>query len=176
MQDMMLLLPSSLCISMKTLHSVENFATFSALYLVLGEGYGRCWWARPGAAELPDQDALALRQHHKRQLQIRRLIPRVMLQLTSPQTESDQSAAAGKEAAGAAADEARPRSGDMRFTSPVCTGMLQPLVPHITSLVKLGCGRHYHTLLHLERACCIKGRLSSSSCFVVSAGLWNSAL
>ena len=143
--------------------------------MVFGEGYGRCWWARPGAAELPDQDALALRQHHKRQLQIRRLMPRVMLQLTSPQTDSDHSAAAGKEAAGAAADEARPRSGDMSFTSPVCTGMLQPLVPQITSLVKLGCGRHYHTLLHLQRACCIKRRCFSTFVFLMVCGLGRSA-
>lgn len=65
------------------------------------EGYGRCWWAQPGAAELPDQDALALRQDKRRQLQIRRLMPRVMLQLTSAQTDSNQSAAADEAAAGA---------------------------------------------------------------------------
>ena len=81
---------------------------------MVSEGYGRCWWARPGAAELPDQDALALAQHHKRQLQIRRLMPRVMLQLTAPQTDSNQSAAAGEEAAGAAANEDLQGSGDIR--------------------------------------------------------------
>ncbi|KAL3145468.1 hypothetical protein ABBQ32_003295 [Trebouxia sp. C0010 RCD-2024] len=74
-------------------------------------GYGRCWWARPGAAELSDQDALALRQHNKRQLQIRRLMPRVMLQLTSTQTDSDQNAAAGKATAGAVAVGAPQGSG-----------------------------------------------------------------
>lgn len=82
------------------------------MLLLLCEGFGRCWWARPGAAELPDQDALALRQHNKRQLQIRRLMPMVMLQLTSAQTDPDESAAAGKEAAGAADDDGLQGSGD----------------------------------------------------------------
>ncbi|KAL3136699.1 hypothetical protein ABBQ38_005934 [Trebouxia sp. C0009 RCD-2024] len=80
-------------------------------------GFGRCWWARPGAAELPDQDALALRQHNKRQLQIRRLMPMVMLQLTSAQTDPDESAAAGKEAAGAADDDGLQGSGLSKLSS-----------------------------------------------------------
>ncbi len=101
--------------------------------MLFGEGYGRCWWARPGAAELRDQDALALRQHNMRQLQIRRLMPAVMLQLTSPSTDSDQSAAAGKEAAGAAADKALQGSGDMssyRLTVLCCCGHEKHISQH----------------------------------------------
>ena len=79
----------------------------------LCEGYGRSWWAQPSAAELPDRDALALRQDRWRQLHIRRLMPKVMLQLTRVQTDpKDPSATASKETNGAA-KEAVQRSGEM---------------------------------------------------------------
>lgn len=77
------------------------------------EGYGRCWWAQPSAAELPDQDALALRQDRQRQLHIRGLMPHVMLSLTCFQTAADdQSGAAVREANGEA-KEALQESGNM---------------------------------------------------------------
>ncbi|DBA84768.1 TPA: hypothetical protein ACH3X1_005807 [Trebouxia sp. C0004] len=53
-------------------------------------GYGRCWWAHPSAAELPHQDAQALRQDRCRHLQIRCLMPQAMLELSSFEPESAQ--------------------------------------------------------------------------------------
>lgn len=53
-------------------------------------GYGRCWWAQPSAAELPHQDAQALRQDRWQHLQIRCLMLQAMLELTSFEPESAQ--------------------------------------------------------------------------------------
>ena len=87
--------------------------TICVCWMLHCEGYGRCWWAQPSAAELPDQDACALRQDRWRQLHICRLMPNVMLQLTSIQTDpNNQSAAASKETNGAA-KEAVQRSGEV---------------------------------------------------------------
>lgn len=77
------------------------------------EGYGRCWWAQPSAAELPDPDALALRQDQQRQLHIRRLMPIVMLQLTCIQADPNEQSAAASQDMDGAAKEAVQRSGEM---------------------------------------------------------------
>ena len=53
-------------------------------------GYGRCWWAHPSAAELPHQEAQALRQDRCQHLQIRCLMPQAMLELTLLEPESAQ--------------------------------------------------------------------------------------
>ena len=121
------------------------------------EGYGRCWWAQPSASELPDQDALALRQDRCRQLHIRRLMPNVMLQLTRVQTgPNDQTAATSKETNGAA-EAAVQTSGWM---SPGCNGfpqtssmLLSSWCCHFTL-----CRNNYHNaemLIHYASKNCI---------------------
>lgn len=56
-------------------------------------GYGRCWWARSGAAELPDQAAHAYRQQAFHSLQGRWLLPPALLDLTSLEACEPQHAA-----------------------------------------------------------------------------------
>lgn len=74
-----------------------QLAQSESTHCVCRSGYGRCWWAHPNAAELPHKAAQALRQDRCHQLQIRWLMPQVMLELTSFQAESsqDSSGAAG---------------------------------------------------------------------------------
>lgn len=139
--------------------------------LLFYEGYGRCWWARPGAAELSDQDALALRQHNKRQLQIRRLMPRVMLQLTSTQTDSDQNAAAGKATAGAVAVGAPQGSGDMTGFCPGFLLGISTMYYITTSEVVMWALLSYPAAM--PRACCIEWQyiaLSTPSSLLMAGG------